>query len=397
MEETIGKFSDLPLSEEMLTALRDMGFSEMTEVQAKAIVPGLEGKDIIAKAPTGTGKTCAFGIPIVEKLADDLQPQAVIMAPTRELAMQITEELCHLAAYKKEVRIVCLYGGQNIEKQIKALKRGAQIVVATPGRLLDHMQRRTIDLSGIHTVVLDEADEMLDMGFYKDVRRILDSLKNKKQVWMFSATISREVMDIGWLYQRDAVEITVLPVEKSMPKIEQFSLNTTGRNKLADLTQIIVSKGYTRVMVFCNTKFTTSMLCDQLCEHNFSADCLHGDMSQHERNKIMQQFRSGEFNILVATDVAARGIDISDIEVVINYDMPDSNEYYLHRIGRTGRAKRSGVSYLLVTPDEVSRVRSLVRFTRSELSPLKFDENRQLVPDPNTSFSSGVELIKTIL
>lgn len=397
MEEKIKTFEELPLSPEIKKAIQEMGFTEMTEVQAKAILPGLEGRDIIGKAPTGTGKTCAFGIPIIERLEKEKTPQAVILAPTRELAIQIAEELERLAAYKEGVRIACVYGGENIQKQIDKLKKGVQIVVATPGRLLDHTQRRTIDLSGVRTVVLDEADEMLDMGFYKDVRRILDSLKNKKQVWMFSATTSREVMDIGWLYQRDAVEINVLPVEKSMPKIEQFSICTTGRNKLADLTQIIVSKGYKRVMVFCNTKFTTSMLCDQLCQHNFSADCLHGDMGQKERNKIMQDFRAGKFSILVATDVAARGIDISDIEVVVNYDVPESNEYYLHRIGRTGRAKRSGVSYLLVTPEEETRVRGLVRFTKSEMTSMKFDENRQLVEDKDKSYVGGVELLKTLM
>ena len=223
----------------------------MTEVQEKAIPPMMEGRDIIAKAPTGTGKTCAFGIPLIAGLDPEKKyPQAVVMAPTRELAQQITEDLRDLAHFYPEVRVVCVYGGANMNRQIEQLKKGPQIVVATPGRLQDHMKRRTVDLSHVETIVLDEADEMLNMGFYKDVRHILDTIKSRKRLAMFSATISREVMDIGWLYQRDAEEITVQPVEDSMPKIDQYMMLTTGRNKLADLSELIVKNGYKRVMVF---------------------------------------------------------------------------------------------------------------------------------------------------
>ncbi len=375
-------YSELNVPGEIRRAVERMGFEELTEIQEKAIPPMMAGKDVIAKAPTGTGKTCAFGIPLLVDLNRQAQKaQALILAPTRELAQQITEDLEDLAKYLPEVHVACLYGGQAITKQFDQLKKGPQIIVATPGRLMDHMQRRTVNLTAVTRVVLDEADEMLDMGFYKDVRKILDSLKNKKQLGMFSATISREVMDIGWLYQRDPVEITVQPVEQSMPKIRQYSLLTTGRDKLADLAEIIVAGGYERVMVFCNTKYTTGMLSNQLARLHFNVDCLHGDLSQAERNKIMGDFKAGKLRVLVSTDVAARGIDVEDVDAVVNYDLPASNEYYTHRIGRTGRAKKEGVAYILYMPDEAKRLKEMVRLTRNTVVPVRFDAQHKLVEE----------------
>ena len=374
-------YSELNVPEQIHKAVERMGFTEMTEVQEKAIPPMMEGKDIIAKAPTGTGKTCAFGIPLILGLDQSRNyPQAVVMAPTRELAQQITEDLQDLAHFYPDIRVVTVYGGANIQKQIEKLKKGAQIVVATPGRLQDHMNRRTVDLSHVTTVVLDEADEMLNMGFYKDVRKILDQIKSRQRLAMFSATISREVMDIGWLYQRDAEEITVQPVEDSAPRIDQYLVLTTGRNKLADMAEIIVQKGYKRVMVFCNQKYTTAMLANQMVRLNFVVDCLHGDLSQAERNKIMGEFKAGNIAVLVATDVAARGIDVSEVDAVFNYDVPDSNEYYTHRIGRTGRAKHTGEAYVLYTKEEHKRVRDMLRYTRNTATPIAFDENRSIIP-----------------
>ena len=374
-------YSELNVPEQIHKAVERMGFTEMTEVQEKAIPPMLEGKDTIAKAPTGTGKTCAFGIPLILGLDQSQNyPQAVVMAPTRELAQQITEDLQDLAHFYPELRIVTVYGGANIQKQIEKLKKGAQIVVATPGRLQDHMNRRTVDLSHVTTVVLDEADEMLNMGFYKDVRKILDQIKSRQRLAMFSATISREVMDIGWLYQRDAEEITVQPVEDSAPKINQYLVLTTGRNKLADMAELIVQKGYKRVMVFCNQKYTTAMLANQMARLNFVVDCLHGDLSQAERNKIMGDFKAGDIAVLVATDVAARGIDVSEVDAVFNYDVPESNEYYTHRIGRTGRAKHTGEAYMLYTKEEHKRVRDILRYTRNTATPIAFDESRHIIP-----------------
>ncbi len=366
---------------EIIRATQAMGYTEMTEIQQKAIPLMLAGHDMIAKAPTGTGKTVAFGIPILQKAAGFPAgaPKAVVLSPTRELAQQIAQDLTNLAQFLPEIRVVCVYGGAGLEKQQKQLKAGCQIVVATPGRLMDHYRHHALDLSQVTTIVLDEADEMLNMGFYKDVRGIIDLLKSRESLSMFSATISREVLDIGWLYQHDAAEVDVQPVQESSPKIAQYKLLTTGRDKLADLAQIIISKDYKRVMVFCNTKYNTGMLANQLARLHFNVDCLHGDLSQAERNRIMQRFKAGEINVLVATDVAARGIDVSDVDAVINYDVPEENEHYTHRIGRTGRAKREGASYLFYTKDEQKRVDTLLRLTRNtdECRSVHFDFNHE--------------------
>lgn len=373
-------YSELQCSPAIHQAVERMGFAEMTEIQEKTIPVMMAGHDVIAKAPTGTGKTCAFGIPVAEHiLPENKYPQAVIMAPTRELAQQIAEELTQLTYFMPEVQVACVYGGANMEKQAKRLAEGCQIVVATPGRLMDHYKHRTIDISHVTQIVLDEADEMLNMGFYKDVKYIIDLMKHRESLSMFSATISREVLDIGWLYQHNAAEVSVQPVEDSSPKIAQYKLLTTGRDKLADAAQIIIDEGYKRVMIFCNTKYNTGMLANQLARLNFNVDCLHGDLSQAERNRIMTRFKAGEIDVLVATDVAARGIDVSDVDAVINYDVPEENEHYTHRIGRTGRARKQGASYLFYTKEEQKRVDQLLRLTRNtdDCKSVKFDFNHE--------------------
>ena len=383
LEEIVGNILDeYDEEEEQIVTDADGSYiTEMTEIQQKAIPLMLAGHDMIAKAPTGTGKTVAFGIPILQKAAGFPAgaPKAVVLSPTRELAQQIAQDLTNLAQFLPEIRVVCVYGGAGLEKQQKQLKAGCQIVVATPGRLMDHYRHHALDLSQVTTIVLDEADEMLNMGFYKDVRGIIDLLKSRESLSMFSATISREVLDIGWLYQHNAAEVDVQPVQESSPKIAQYKLLTTGRDKLADLAQIIISKDYKRVMVFCNTKYNTGMLANQLARLHFNVDCLHGDLSQAERNRIMQRFKAGEINVLVATDVAARGIDVSDVDAVINYDVPEENEHYTHRIGRTGRAKREGASYLFYTKDEQKRVDTLLRLTRNtdDCRSVHFDFNHE--------------------
>ena len=363
------RFSSLPIQEPILQAVQ-----EMTEIQSKAIPPMLEGRDVIAKAPTGTGKTCAFGIPLIERI-DPENPdiQAVILAPTRELATQIRDDLEALTRFMPQVRTLVVYGGQSMDKQKQQLKKGAHILVATPGRLLDLMQHRYLSLKSVTAAVLDEADKMLDMGFYKDVRKILDSLKGLKQMCMFSATISREVMDIGWLYQRDPEEITVLPVEDSEPKIEQYSIQCIGREKIEIILRLMKQFSVSRAIIFCNTKYTTGMVSEQLHAQGLNTACLHGDMRQSERNKIMEQYKEGKIDILVATDVAARGIDVSDIQVVFNYDIPQENDAYLHRIGRTGRAKKEGVSFVLHSKDEQRRLDNIIHYTRSNILPLEMD------------------------
>ena len=376
-------FDELDLNDYVLDALDDMQFETCTPIQESCIPHILEGRDILGVAQTGTGKTAAYLLPILSKLADGGYPadaiNCVIMSPTRELAQQIAQDLQNLAQFLPEIRVVCVYGGAGLEKQQKQLKAGCQIVVATPGRLMDHYRHHALDLSQVTTIVLDEADEMLNMGFYKDVRGIIDLLKSRESLSMFSATISREVLDIGWLYQHNAAEVDVQPVQESSPKIAQYKLLTTGRDKLADLAQIIISKDYKRVMVFCNTKYNTGMLANQLARLHFNVDCLHGDLSQAERNRIMQRFKAGEINVLVATDVAARGIDVSDVDAVINYDVPEENEHYTHRIGRTGRAKREGASYLFYTKDEQKRVDTLLRLTRNtdDCRSVHFDFNHE--------------------
>mgnify|MGYP002674247416 FL=1 len=368
------RFSSLPIQEPILQAVQEMGFQEMTEIQSKAIPPMLEGRDVIAKAPTGTGKTCAFGIPLIERI-DPENPdiQAVILAPTRELATQIRDDLESLTRFMPQVRTLVVYGGQSMDKQKQQLKKGAHILVATPGRLLDLMQHRYLSLKSVTAAVLDEADKMLDMGFYKDVRKILDSLKGLKQMCMFSATISREVMDIGWLYQRDPEEITVLPVEDSEPKIDQYSIQCIGREKIEIILRLMKQFSVSRAIIFCNTKYTTGMVSEQLHAQGLNTACLHGDMRQSERNKIMEQYKEGKIDILVATDVAARGIDVSDIQVVFNYDIPQENDAYLHRIGRTGRAKKEGVSFVLHSKDEQRRLDNIIHYTRSNILPLEMD------------------------
>lgn len=372
MEQNL--FSSLPVDAAILQAVEQMGFQQMTEVQSKAIPPMLKGRDVIAKAPTGTGKTCAFGIPLIQRVnTDSSDVQAIILAPTRELATQICDDLRQLTQFLPQLRTVVVYGGQSMEKQKQQLKKGTQILVATPGRLLDLMQHRLVVLSKVSMAVLDEADKMLDMGFYKDVRKILDSLKGLKQMCMFSATISREVMDIGWLYQRDPEEITVLPVQDSEPKIDQYSIQCIGREKIEIILRLMKQIEVSRAIVFCNTKYTTGMVAEQLHAQGLNTACLHGDMRQSERNKIMEQYKAGEIDILVATDVAARGIDVSDIQVVFNYDIPQENDAYLHRIGRTGRAKKEGISFVLHSKDEQKRLDNIIHYTHSHIIALEMD------------------------
>ena len=371
-------YQDMSLSEATMKALDKKGFTQATAIQGGAIPCFMQWRDVVAKAPTGTGKTYAFGIPMVEHVDPQSdQVQGLILAPTRELAVQIRDELRDLCAFREGVRIVCLYGGQPIDKQITQLKNRPQIVVATPGRLMDHMKRRTVRLDGVQTVVLDEADRMLDMGFIQDVTRILDKIPHRKNLGLFSATISREVMDISWVYQRDPVEITVRPVEENRPDIQQYRIDLDGREqKLDTLVALLEGGEYERAIAFCNTKNMTDRLAGLLSMRDISCKAIHGDIQQRVREKTLQQFRSGQLRVLVATDVAARGLDIDDVDVVFNYDVPDEQENYVHRVGRTGRAKRHGVAYTLVASvTEAVRMRDIARNTRMEIQLLKYDKD----------------------
>ena len=342
-------FADLGLSEAMLKALEKKGYGWPTTIQAEAIPHFMAWKDVIAKAPTGTGKTFAFGIPMIEHIDVNIEGvQALVLAPTRELAIQIGDELRSLLTFYEGIRVAVLYGGAGIGGQIKQLEKKPQIVVATPGRLMDHYNRKTVRLDKIKTVVLDEADRMLDMGFFKDVTRIIDKVKNRKNLGLFSATISQEVMTVSWMYQRDEVEITVQPKQEDRPDIDQYSITVTPLEKAETTLRLIRSQGYERVMIFCNTKHMCQRLCDDFQRAGLDCECIHGDIKQSLREKTMQRYRDGKLAVLIATDVASRGIDVDDVDCVINYDVPEENEYYVHRIGRTGRAKRKGVAWAVV-------------------------------------------------
>ena len=377
VEETI-RYDSLGLSPEVMQALDDKGYTMATPVQGGSIPSLMEWKDVVAKAPTGTGKTFAFGIPIVEHIdPSSTDVLALVLAPTRELALQIVDELRVLCSHKEGIRAVCLYGGQPIAKQINQLKKKPQIVVATPGRLMDHVKRRTVKLDKVETVVLDEADRMLDMGFIEEVTRILDMMPQRKNLGLFSATISREVMDISWVYQRDPVEITVRPVEENRPDTQQYRIDLdTREQKLPTMVALLKNGGYERAIAFCNTKNMTDRLAALLQMRGISCAPIHGDIPQKNREKTLQSFRDGQLRVLVATDVAARGLDIDDVDAVFNYDVPDEQEYYVHRIGRTGRARKHGVAYTFVASvTEQIKMEEIARNQKMDMQLLRYDKD----------------------
>ena len=376
-------FQDLGLSQEMLKALEKKGYGYPTTIQQEAIPPFMEWKDVIAKAPTGTGKTFAFGIPMIEHIDPTLEEvQGLILAPTRELAIQIGDELRGLLTYYQGIRVAVLYGGAGIGGQLKQLEKKPQIVVATPGRLMDHYNRKSIRLDKIQTVVLDEADRMLDMGFFKDVTRIIEKVKNRKNLGLFSATISQEVMTVSWMYQRDEVEITVEPKQEDRPDIDQYSMTVTPLEKAETTLRLIRSQGYERVMIFCNTKHMCQRLSDDFKRAGLDCDCIHGDIRQSQREKTMQRYRDGKLAILVATDVASRGIDVDDVDCVINYDIPEENEYYVHRIGRTGRAKRKGVAWSIVGNfPEKAKLDEIAKFSHYTIKPMLLGQDGSLTEE----------------
>ena len=368
-------FEEMDLSKEVLRAIKDMGFTTPSTVQAKTIPLMMSGADVNAIAPTGTGKTCAFGIPMLEYVQlNEPEVQEVVLAPTRELALQIGDELTKLAKYIKGCRIAVLYGGQPIPKQLAALKRKPQILVATPGRLLDHMNRGNVHLNAVHTMVLDEADEMLNMGFVKDVTRISEATPDERQMVLFSATTNQDVLTIAWKYQHDPIEVTVEATKQDRPQIAQYVISTEQNKKIDHLLYLLDADVYQRVMIFCNTKFMTDRLTERLKKEGYQAECIHGDVKQSQRNVVMNDFRRGKFPILIATDVAARGIDVDDVEAVINFDLPAENEYYLHRIGRTGRAHKHGVSFSLVTFQESVRMDEILKYMIAKPLPLHFGD-----------------------
>lgn len=365
--ETI-RFEDLGLSELVLKAVTDMGFESASPIQGQAIPIQLEGKDIIGQAQTGTGKTAAFGIPLLEKIdPNNKKLQAIVLCPTRELAIQVAEEMRKLAKYMHGIKVLPIYGGQDIVKQIRGLKAGTQVVIGTPGRVMDHMRRKTVKMDQIHTVILDEADEMLNMGFVEDIETILSEVPQERQTIMFSATMPKEIQDIAAKFQKDPELIRVLKKELTVPRIEQFYYMMKQKDKLEVMSRLLNMYQPKLSVVFCNTKRQVDELVIGLQGKGYFAEGLHGDLKQTQRDRVMYGFRNGKTAILVATDVAARGIDVDDVEAVFNYDIPQDEEYYVHRIGRTGRAGRTGVAFNFVVGREIYKLRDIQRYCKTKI------------------------------
>lgn len=362
------KFEELNLSKELLKAIDDMGFEEATPIQAQTIPCIYKGKDVIGQAQTGTGKTAAFGLPILDMInSRDKSQQAIILCPTRELAIQVAGELKALSKYKEGIRILPVYGGQPIERQIHALKNGVQIIIGTPGRVLDHIRRNTLKLKNTKIVVLDEADEMLDMGFIEDIEAILQATPPSRQTMLFSATMPEEIRRLSKKYLQSPDFVTVSKNNLTVPQIEQVIYETREPKKLESLCRILDTTSISLSIIFCRTKRGVDELVASLQARGYPAAALHGDLSQYQRNHVMRQFRTGQIDHLVATDVAARGLDVENVTHVINYDIPQDPEFYVHRIGRTGRAGKSGVAITLVSPRDYKQIRLIENLTKTRI------------------------------
>ena len=372
------RFDELPLSKELLKAIESMGFEEATPIQTLAIPALLQGQDIIGQAQTGTGKTAAFGIPLIEKVnIKSKSVQSLVLCPTRELAIQVAAELTSLASRKKGVVILPIYGGQPMERQLRALSRGVHVVVGTPGRIMDHMDRRTLDLSAVRFAVLDEADEMLDMGFFEDMETILADTPDDCQKAMFSATMPAGIQSLAERFLHDPQTLRITQKRLTVPTTEQIWFEVRQHQKLDALCRVLDTWNPHRSIVFCSTKHGTDELVSSLQGRGYQTDALHGNLSQTQRDRVMARFRSGTLDILAATDVAARGLDVDDVEAVINYDIPNGAENYVHRIGRTGRAGKSGKAFTFVTPRETYALRDIMRRTKAQITqaqlPSKFE------------------------
>ena len=365
--ETV-RFEEMGLSEEIQKAVRYMGFEEASPIQAKAIPAMISGIDLIGQAQTGTGKTAAFGIPLLEKVDPKLKKlQAIVLCPTRELAIQVADEIRNLSRYMHGIKVLPIYGGQDIVKQIRSLKSGTQLVIGTPGRVMDHMRRKTMKLDFVHTVVLDEADEMLNMGFREDIEFVLSGVPEERQTVLFSATMPKPIMEITKKFQNNAKVIKVTKKELTVPNIEQYYYDVKPKKKEEVLSRLLDIYSPRLSVVFCNTKKQVDLLVNALLGRGYFAAGLHGDMKQEQRDRVMQGFRTGKTEILVATDVAARGIDVDEVEAVFNYDLPQDDEYYVHRIGRTGRAGREGRAFSFVSGKEVYKLKEIQRYCKTKI------------------------------
>ena len=384
--ETV-KFDELQLDERMIRAITEMGFEEASPIQAQAIPVAMEGRDMIGQAQTGTGKTAAFGLPLLQKVDPKVKKlQAIVLLPTRELAIQVAEEMRRFSKFMHGVKVLPIYGGQDIVKQIRSLKDGTQVVVGTPGRVMDHMRRKTVKVDNVRTVVLDEADEMLNMGFLEDMETILSQLPEERQTMMFSATMPQAIADIARKFQKDPVTVRVIKKELTVPKVTQYYYEVKPKNKVEVMSRLLDMYAPKLSIVFCNTKRQVDELVQELQGRGYFAEGLHGDLKQVQRDRVMDSFRNGRTEILVATDVAARGIDVGDVEAVFNYDIPQDDEYYVHRIGRTGRAGREGKAFSLVMGKEVYKLRDIQRYCKTKIIP-------QAIPSLNDITGIKVEKI----
>ena len=366
----VTKFEELQLDDRIIRAITEMGFEEASPIQAQAIPVVLEGRDMIGQAQTGTGKTAAFGLPLLQKVDPKVKKlQAVVLLPTRELAIQVAEELRRFAKFMHGIKVLPVYGGQDIVRQIRALKDGTQIVVGTPGRVMGHMRRKTVKMDHVHTVVLDEADEMLNMGFLEDMETILSQLPEERQTLMFSATMPQAIADIAKKFQKDPVTVRVIKKELTVPKVTQYYYEVKPKNKVEVMCRLLDMYSPKLSIVFCNTKRQVDELVQALQGRGYFAEGLHGDLKQVQRDRVMESFRNGRTDILIATDVAARGIDVGNVEAVFNYDIPQDDEYYVHRIGRTGRAGREGKAFSLVVGKEVYKLRDIQRYCKTKIIP----------------------------
>lgn len=366
------RFSDLILSKEVLQAIDDMGFESPSEVQEATIPLILEGRDVLAQAQTGTGKTASFGIPMIEGIEDKRHDlQGLVLVPTRELARQVSDELKKLAKYNKFINIVPIYGGADISKQLRDLKKGANIVVGTPGRVMDHMKRKTIVLDDLKFLTLDEADEMFDMGFRDDMKTIIEKTNPHRQTLFFSATFDNDIKEFSRLYQVDPAKVIIEKKELTAEKIEQFYLELNRNMKTEILNRLILIHKPKKSIIFCNTKRMVEALEVEIAQRGYKVDSLHGDMRQSSRDNVMKKFRNGIIDVLIATDVVARGLDVSDIDLVFNYDLPQQAEYYVHRIGRTARAGKKGASFTFVTSKDYPKFREIEKYANIKMEKMK--------------------------
>lgn len=388
-------FSELNISSEVMKAVEEMGYENATDIQAQAIPCIMEGKDVLGRSNTGTGKTAAFGIPAIEKVCTGKKnPNALIICPTRELVTQVATELRKFSKYKEGVKIVPIYGGQPIDRQIQLLKRGCGIVVGTPGRIMDHLNRRTLRLTDTKMVILDEADEMLNMGFKEDIEEILSSMPadNEHQTILFSATWPEAIQRIAKQFQKDPVTVEIKSAQRTIDTVEQIYYDVP-RGKKANALRVLLNHYDPELcMIFCNTKKMVDELSTELNNHDIKAISLHGDMKQEFRTRVMEQFRTGNYPILIATDVAARGIDVDDIDLVVNFDIPQDNEYYIHRVGRTGRAGKKGVAITLVSGGKQrAGIRDIIRYTKTNVIRHALPTSAQMMEANRNSFVTTVK------